>query len=166
MPRERERWLTQDLLKSLLHYDRDTGVFTWTKTAKAGRVAGTSHNEGYWHVTIRQRQFLAHRLAWLYVYGVWPTNDVDHMNGKRNDNRIANLREATRSENLRNTGKRQSNKSGFKGVSFCRETGRWSAIISVDYKSIRLGRFATPEEAHAAYVAAAERLHGEFARAA
>jgi hypothetical protein len=108
----------------------------------------------------------AHRLAYLYMLGEWPTDDIDHANGISSDNRWANLRPATRSQNLANKGKSPFNTSGFKGVSFCKTTDRWRAQIEVRGTPVHIGRYDTPEEAHAAYIEAAREYFGEFARAA
>lgn len=101
-----------------------------------------------------------HRL----IMGATKGQDVDHINGNTLDNRRENLRLSTRSENNMNKGKQRNNKSGYKGVYFCKWTNRWAAQIVVNRKKKLIGRFDTPEEAHEAYKAAALELHGEFAR--
>lgn len=161
--------LTAEKLRSLLAYDASTGVFTWLVTHHrivAGDIAGQGHPEGYWQITIEGRKYLAHRLAWLYVHGEWPKGELDHENLDRCDNRLGNLRPASRAQNSRNTAIRSTNTSGFKGVSFVKAELRWRATITVDGKQHYLGRFDAPEDAHDAYVEAAARFHGEFARAA
>ena len=111
------------------------------------------------------RRYLAHRLAWFYVYGEWPRKGLDHINRDRLDNRIANLREADHAQNVQNRGPMSNNKSGFKGVFFNpRHTQPWQAQITARGQYFNLGRYATAEEAHEAYKEAAARLHGEFAR--
>ena len=158
--------------RARLDYDPATGVLTWKTTPLengswnrwAGRTAGAVNAAGYLKVMFRDRPIMAHRLAWLIHYGELPPPFLDHINCVRTDNRIANLRPASRTENNRNGGMRKNNTFGFKGVCFCTQTGRWQAAITVDRRSIRLGRFDTPEEAHEAYRAAAERYHGPFAR--
>jgi hypothetical protein len=161
--------LTLERLREALDYDPGTGAFAW-RIAKRGinkcDPAGTVI-KGYVQIGLDQVFYRAHRLAWLYVYGRWPQGDIDHINGVRGDNRIANLREATHSQNMANRGPQKNNKSGFKGVSQHTQTGKWIAFIkakSGNSKVRNLGSFDTPEEAHRAYRAAASELFGEFAR--
>ena len=153
--------LTAERVRELLHYDPETGVFLWRvryQRVKIGDVAGCLHPDGYIRITISRRRFYSHRLAWLHVYGEWPTAEVDHINGSRSDNRLANLRAASHSENQHNRRKKQANnRSGFLGVWPYR--GKFRASIKFDGKPLHLGTFPTPEEAHAAYVAAKRRLH-------
>lgn len=159
--------ITQGCLKELLHYDPETGVFTWVapsgRRAKIGDVAGWASGRGYLGIRINRRAYYAHRLAWLYVHGAWPAQDIDHVNGVRSDNRLANLREATRSQNLANTRPRRS---APKGTWLHRETGKWCAAITVNGRLRHLGLFASRDDAHAAYAAAANQHFGEFARTA
>jgi hypothetical protein len=163
--------LTAERLRDLLDYDPETGVFLWKKdgrgrTMRVGSVAGTMHSTGYTQINFGGEMWLAHRLAWLHVFGEWPREQIDHINGNRADNRIINLREATLSQNAANRKCRDDNASGFKGVSLNKSLGKWNAGIKVNGNMIRLGVFETPEQAHAAYCAAADKLHGEFARVA
>ena len=154
--------LTQERLKELLDYDPETGVFVRKAsrgTAKAGSVAGCMYNTGYIMIRIDSKDYTAHRLAWLYVYGCWPTNQIDHINRVKDDNRLCNLREATQSENNWNVGKYKNNKSGLTGVSWHNSTKKWQAQISVNGKLIYLGLFDTPEEGHAAYLKAKAAHH-------
>lgn len=150
-------------LKALLAYDPQQGVFTWLDD---GRVAGCGTANGYVVVGIGGRLYLAHRLAWLWMTGAWPAAHVDHRNRAKNDNRWENLREATVPQNLANSGPRASSKSGVKGVSWCRSTGKWRATITIDGKQRSLGRHVKLECAEAAYRAAAIRHFGEFAEVA
>lgn len=163
-----QKTVTQSRLRELLNYDPVSGVFTWKMslktTIKVGDAAGGKKPVGYLYIGIDQRIYLAHRLAWFYMTGEWPKADIDHVNGIRDDNRFCNLREATRSENLQNKGASPSNHSGFKGVSFSKSKRRWDARIVANKKRYYLGSFGTPEEAHAAYCAAARKYHGEFSR--
>ena len=155
-------------LKELLDYNPETGAFTWRVTLGARAQAGTTlygaNSHGYKVLRLDRQLYRAHRLAWLHFYGVWPSKGIDHINGVRGDNRIANLREANQSENMANDRRRSNNKSGFKGVSWAKSEGKWQAHIMVRYKSMCLGKFDTPEAAHEAYRAAALRHFGEFAR--
>ncbi len=154
--------MDQDTLKSLLHYDKASGVFRWLKSsggrAKAGKEAGCNRPDGYVSIRVNGTRFLAHRLAWLYEFGRMPDGILDHINGNRSDNRIDNLREATYSLNHQNRGIMSINTSGFIGVSK-RAYSRWRASITVDGKFISLGSFATKEEASAAYLAAKQKHH-------
>lgn len=160
--------LTQEQLMDVLHYNPDTGIFTWVsptnRRIKAGDVAGTINCSGYSRTKVLGQEYLAHRLAWLYVTGAWPTGMVDHVNCNPLDNRFANLRIATNSQNLANQRLNSRNTSGFKGVTSYR--GRWRATLVKNRKSNHLGYFDTPLEAHEAYCAAAKVHFGEFARAA
>lgn len=156
--------LQAERLRELLAYNHDTGVFTWRVRrgpSRAGSVAGSKQSNGYLHIMIDGRDYKAHRLAWLHVHGSWPVEHIDHINGDPADNRLANLRDATQSQNMKNSRLQLHNTSGFKGVS--RNRGRWIAHIRHEGRLINLGRFDTAEAAHAAYVAAAIRLAGEYA---
>lgn len=156
--------LTRDRLKELMHYDQETGVFTRLVTtnnrgAKAGDTAGSKSKNGYLFVSIGYKKYLLHRLAWLYVHGCWPEKDIDHINGIRTDNRIANLRDVSRSENLQNTrGPRANSSSGLLGVSFDKGRNKWTSQIMLDGKHIHLGRFDDKEKAHQEYLKA-KRIH-------
>lgn len=165
---EKEAALSLDEARAILAYDAGTGELTWRKSARRGWVgkpAGTPHSRGYVSVNISRRIYLAHRLAWFLHYGRWPSGQVDHRDGDRANNSIANLREATQSQNSGNMRMRPNNRCGFKGVCLD-QNGRYQAQITKNGRQRGLGRFSTPEEAHAAYVAAAKQAFGEFARAA
>ena len=155
------RELTPESLREYLHYDPDTGHFTWIKflnpRAPVGRVANCKLPTGYIQVSIFGEQYLAHRLAWFYTYGVWPTHQVDHINGVRDDNRIVNLRDIPVQRNLENLRKPRG-KNPYLGCSQ-RVDGKWKAEITANGKYYWLGSFGTPEEAHAAYVEAKRKLH-------
>lgn len=159
--------LTHDLVKQRLVYDEITGVFTWRTNwykVLAGQIAGVEMPDGYWRISIYRNQVLAHRLAWFYIHGAWPKGEIDHINGNRSDNRIVNLRVATRRQQLMNQKLLKRNKSGYKGVHFVKDVKKWNAQIKIDGKSTSLGFFDDPKEAHAAYVEAAERAFDKFAR--
>lgn len=157
--------LTHELLKSLLHYDPETGAFTHIKgrhKVTAGMPAGTTTNDGYCQIYLLLKGYKAHRLAWLYMTGAWPTGEVDHIDLNRLNNRFSNLRDATGAQNRANCSARLRNPFGLKGVDKIGE--RYRAAITINRKRRHLGVFDTPEEAHAAYLDAAVAHWGQFAR--
>lgn len=161
--------LTQSDLKRILDYDPVTGAFAWaagvkSKKVKCGHPAGHIGHKGYQFIKVAGVRYPAHRLAWLYCYGEWPRPETDHINGDPADNRIANLRIATTRENQGNQKKRSDNRSGYKGVYWASDKCRWLARIKDRGRTRYLGAFDTPEEAHAAYVAASAKVFGEYAR--
>ncbi len=159
--------LTQSRLKELLDYDPETGLFTRRVARgnqRAGDTAGTLI-KGYIAILIDRKPYYAHRLAWFYVYGEWPKDEIDHINRRKADNQIANLREADRSQNMGNQKPSSLSKSGLKGANWRSDTGRWRAKIKLHGRNHYLGYFSTPEEAHATYVKKAQEIFGEFARA-
>lgn len=143
--------LTQKRLKELLHYDPETGIFTWRKyrsyNAPTGSVAGTHNSNGYIVICIDRSREFAHRLVWLYMHGYIPECTIDHINRDRLDNRLENLREATRQCNARNIGLQQNNTSGIKGVTWDKSRIKWVAFIKVSGKHIPLGRYADKSDA-------------------
>lgn len=154
--------LTQDRVKTLLLYDPDTGVFRWkVARSNAARLstAGTVCKKGYRRISIDAKTYPAHRLAWLYVYGVYPDTEMDHINRNRDDNRISNLRVANRFVNTQNTNGRKDNVSGHRGVGWHKISARWRARINVNNKCVNLGSFLSFEEAVAAYQQAAAKHH-------
>lgn len=157
--------LTQQRLRELLTYDDGSGKFYWAIKRghrKPGDLAGNPRKDGYVYIRIDNSLYSAHRLVFLYVNGSFPSSCVDHRNGIKSDNRMKNLRIASMQENMRNRGTQKNNTSGFKGVSFHKPTMKWKANIKVNGKSISLGYYVTPQDAHKAYCAAAEKYHGEF----
>lgn len=128
------------------------------------RVAGCKHHDGYIVIGLDYALWLAHRLAWLYMTGSFPSGLLDHKNGDRSDNRWSNIREASRAQNSQNTRRKRGHSCGYKGVSRSNKCKRFRAVITVDGKQIRLGNFATPEQANKAYAEAARQHFGEFAR--
>jgi hypothetical protein len=154
--------ITQAQLHQLFDYNPETGIFIrkikTSNNAKIG-VSGTDNGIGYIKLCINSKLYFAHRLAWLYVYGVFPNKNLDHINNNPSDNRICNLRLANQSENMQNTEKRKTNTSGYKGVTLRKDTGKWSAQITKNYKNFRLGCFNTAAEAYAAYCQAAKEMH-------
>ncbi len=162
--------MTPERLKEVLHYNPETGVFTWlirsSSRVRAGMTAGCDDGKGYVRITFEGRDYAAHRLAWLYMTGSWPTKTVDHINGDPADNRFANLRLAVMAENGKNRKISRNNKTGYKGVRLDKKRGTYRAVIVSNGKSIHLGVFKCPKEAYAAYCRAAEMYHGPFARLA
>ena len=135
--------ITQKRLKEVLHYDSETGVFTWlvSSCVKIGNVAGTTNSNGYIIICIDRKQYRAHRLAWLYVHGDFPDEDTDHINHIRGDNRINNIRCVSRQCNMRNASMKSNNKSGIVGVSWHKGACKWVASIRAEGHSIHLGTF-------------------------
>ena len=147
----------QTILKELLDYDKNTGIFTWLKTrsprAKAGDVAGNLRPDGYIRIGVKGSLYMAHRLAWLYVYGEWPSKEIDHINRVKSDNRIDNLKNCSSRENSLN--RSSSNVTGLTGVT---QVGkRFSSRIRVEGKKLHLGMFDTAEQAHEAYLNEAKK---------
>lgn len=160
--------LTAERLRSLLRYDPETGRFHWIVKRGAWKSrlesrAGSTGRNGYEYVRVDGRLYLAHRLATLFMTGRWPAADVDHINGDQSDNRWANLREASRQENLWNSAPRSTKRVREKGV--WRYEHGYRAAIYVGGKSRHLGVYGTAKEAHAAYAQEATKLRGKFARA-
>jgi hypothetical protein len=157
--------ITAEMLRERMSYDQETGVFRLRRSRtrwKAGQVAGSLGENGYVSIRVCGVLCLAHRLAWLYVHGEWPVEQIDHRNNDRTDNRLANLRPASVDQNARNNRIGGRNTTGLKGA--YRKRGKWRSTITVNGKQVSLGTFSTKEEAHAAYCAAAEKYFGEFAR--
>lgn len=146
-------------LRELLCYDPETGIFIRRRGQGAGLPAHLrSNRNGYGRISLDGHEWLAHRLAWLYVHGAWPSSQLDHINRNKLDNRICNLRLATHDLNQQNHIRaRRTNKIGLLGVSLSQ--GKWRAQITVNRKKIFLGRFDDPEQAHSAYLDAKARLH-------
>lgn len=169
--RDKYKAISHDLLTYLFRYEPETGDFVRAKPrqgASVGEVAGCivtnpATGKKYRHIGVNGEQLMAHRLAWFYVHGTWPVGEIDHIDGNSLNNAIANLREATRSQNSFNRGQQVTNTSGFKGVCWHKNRCKWAASITVDRKQKHLGYFPTAELAHAAYCEAAKKLHGDFA---
>lgn len=159
--------LTQERLRSVLNYCQDTGVFTWVCSGpgRKRQQAGCVDRSGYRFITVDYKQHLAHRLAWFYVHGEEP-EFIDHINGCRDDNSLANLRPATASQNQGNSKRPKHNTTGFKGVTVDKRNGKFLAKIWDRGGSRFIGSFETAAEAHDAYLNAARKKFGEFARAA
>lgn len=159
--------LTQARLKELLHYDPETGVFTWRRNygrVRKGTRAGYQEPCGRIQIRVDGRLYRAHRLAWLYKRGEWPRRQIDHRDGDHSNNRWKNLRSANNAQNQWNAGRSKNNSSGRKGVHRRNQTGRWRAFIGLDNRQKYLGDFDTFEEAAAARLAAEKQHHGVFRR--
>lgn len=155
--------LTQARLKELLKYDPETGEFTRIKrtgrSKPVGTVIKTPHSAGYLTAAIDGTEYLQHRLVWMYSFGHFPHADIDHVNGVRSDNRLANLREAARYQNHQNKGMQSNNTSGLIGVSWRSNRSRWIAQIRVLGVNRYLGSYKTADEAREAYLRAKETMH-------
>jgi hypothetical protein len=150
-----------------LSYDAASGEFKWMrggKNIRIGNIAGSLHSDGYRYIKVDQVRYSCQRLAWLFHTGDWPKENMDHINMDRSDNRIANLREATNSQNGFNSPMKRYNTSGFKGVSWSAREKKYRAQITANGKRNFLGSFDDPAAAAEAYKQAAQKLHGEFAR--
>ena len=156
---------TQSRVKELLSYDANSGLFFWTKNrsnVKAGAVAGCTSKNGYTLIRIDKKLFLAHRLAWIYCNGDDSVPDlIDHINGNKTDNRIENLRPATKVLNGQNRRAAQANNasSGLLGVAYISHTKKFTAYINKDERRQYLGLFENKEDAHEAYINAKRLLH-------
>lgn len=162
-PKDKYTGMTQARVKELMHYDPDTGIFRWLTAPKySSRKPGDQIDvwqAGYYRTCIDGRKYFLHRLAWLYVHGVWPDDQLDHINGDKLDNRLVNLRPATKAENRRNAPGFGS-VSGVKGV-YPHKYG-WIARIRLPGNMMNLGVHKTISEAAEAYRQAAVKYHGEF----
>jgi hypothetical protein len=170
--------LTAERLRELLHYDPETGKWTWRVdrhrrnngtgaiVARAGDLAGSRHHSGYTHIRIDGRKYGSSRLAWLYMTGAWPLLTIDHRNTRRDDDSWSNLRLASASQQCANQQRRRDNKSGLKGVCFNVRRQKFVAAVQINGKRRFLGYHLTAEAAHAVYAKAANDLHGAFARTA
>jgi len=153
--------ITQPDIKKLVHYDPNTGFFTWRESRKGaskGKRVGNRMGIGYIEMRVYGTRYLGHRLAWLYMTGEIPPEQVDHINHIRDDNRWCNLRLASISENRKNQSLNKRNTSGIIGVSFDKSRGKWEAKIKSDGKYFHLGRYADINDAVAARKAAEQDL--------
>ncbi|ECY5873973.1 Pathogenesis-related transcriptional factor and ERF protein [Salmonella enterica] len=158
--------IDQQELKRLLKYNPDTGVFYWLESrggVHAGCIAGSPDTNGYVQIRINTVAYLAHRLALFYTNGIWPSEQVDHINGVKNDNRICNLRNASPVENMRNTRLSRNNTSGIKGVCWHKGDKKWHAKCRTKGEARHLGCFTDIGDAERAVREFREATHGEFA---
>lgn len=157
--------VTVEHLRSVLSYDKETGLFTWIRSnnnrIKVGDVAGSRDKHGYVHIRISMRYYMAHRLAWLYAYGVWPSGDIDHIDGNPANSSLSNLRDVSRTMNMQNQRRAQiSSRTGLLGAWFDKKYSRWQSQITLPGgKRKHLGYFNSADAAHAAYVAAKRQFH-------
>jgi hypothetical protein len=162
--------------RKILAYDPKTGLITWTCDRRTGKGVGRVHvkagaeagtrvaQRGYKRIYVVDRQMYAHRLAWVLHYGEMPPPILDHADGNKGDDRIDNLRPATKAQNAYNSKLQSNNSTGFKGVHLSKKNGRFQANIKGGGKNRFLGYFDTAEEAHAAYCSAAVKYHKDYAR--
>lgn len=157
--------LTAERLRELVEYDPATGVMTWKKSRPGVKVSKAigAIRDGYRRASVDRKSYAVHRLAWLYVHGEWPNGEIDHINGVRDDNKLINLRVASRQQQTANSRVKSDNLSGAKGVCWHAKEKLWRARIWLSGRATSLGYFRTKEEAECAYRAAAERHFGEFA---
>lgn len=156
------------MVRRLFRYEPETGHLYWQepkRRALIGAVAGGLNDKGYIQVMLGGKLYRAHRLAWVYVHGkdIPPGMEIDHVNRNRSDNRLCNLRLASRFEQQANTKMREANTTGFRGVKWRARKSRWVASIRAYGKRIEIGSFLTKEEAGAAYIEARKKHLGEFA---
>lgn len=170
---------TPEELRQLLRYDPHTGKLFWLPRSRemfesdricrswntqfAGKEALTSHARGYCRGEVLRHCLAAHRVIWAIVHGAWPAGEIDHINNNPSDNRLANLRHVTRSQNQMNARKHKDGTTGFKGVTYRKDTGSFMARIWVRNECRHLGSYPTAEAAYAAYYDAAQVLHGSYA---
>lgn len=154
-------------LKTFLSYVPESGAFVWVnptgRRAKPGAIAGSLWPSGYIGITCRGKRYLAHRLAWAFTNGEWPDRDLDHTNRVKTDNRIGNLRLATRAENNVNAGLRCTNTSGVKGVYWSKRSSRWIARVQSGGRQVHVGAFKSLDDASAAVAQAYAKAFGDFA---
>lgn len=167
LPQDRKRGLTANELRERLRYEPETGQFFQRKRTNQWPIdqeVGSISPNGYRRIRIDNKKYMAHRLAWLYVLGEWPSKWLDHKDGNRANNIWSNLREATASQNMVNAKTRKTNKLGIKGVRL-HENGRYQARVGIGNSRYKhLGLFDTLEEAREAYRVAVIERNGDFAR--
>lgn len=162
--------LSQEYLKSILDYNPISGLFVWRSRVNdkrfnanfAGKVAGVLTKQGYIEIKISDKIYRSHRLAFLFITGEHPIDEIDHRDGNKSNNRFDNLRQANKIQNGQNRRKYKNNTSGYKGI---RKNGtKWAATIKINKIDKFLGNFNCPTAAHFSYCKAAKKYHGEFAR--
>ncbi len=168
-----------EYLNECFDYDPESGgVLTWKErpvehfseehrhrawnTAHAGKVIGSTAREGYTSVRILKRTYNMHAVCFAIHHSRWANGAVDHKDADTTNNKIGNLREATKAQNGRNRGENKNNTSGYKGVYYHKKSTKWRAIIGVNGEDRYLGYFHSPLDAYFAYCYAALELHGDF----
>lgn len=155
--------VSAELARSMLAYDAESGELRWqldvpSPNRRGGQVAGRLRADGYRDVRIAGHLVLSHRLVWLLHHGQWPEREIDHINGDKADNRVANLREADRATNMQNQRRAKAqNKTGFLGVH--KIGSGYCAQITINRRQTHIGVYATAEQAHSAYVTAKRSAH-------
>jgi hypothetical protein len=143
--------LTQSELKELIDYDAETGVFTWIQSPRnnipSGSIAGSIDSKGYVRILYKKKLYLGHWLAWFFVYNKWPDNELDHINGNPTDNRICNLRDVTRKQNMENKKVYKNSKTGYAGVTWHSRDKKWNVRIGHYGKRISIGYFDNLDDA-------------------
>ena len=155
----KEARTTIEQLRASILYQPETGKFFSTRT---GKSVGFKAGGGYVGVWVAGESFQAHRVALAITRGEWPAQHVDHINGEKADNRLANLRDCSQMENRHNTRKRICNTSGATGVAWHAASSKWQVRISINRKRIHIGLFSNTDDAARAYAAAAIKHYGEF----
>jgi hypothetical protein len=156
--------LTQQELMTILNYDPNTGLFRWKYQIGNGKripnaIAGSKKKDGYIYIGVNGKVYKAHRLAWLYVTGSWPSNTIDHINGIKDDNRFNNLRDIEHRFNVQNISVPKNNTTGYTGVSWHKASQKWLAKIRINHKAIHLGIFDNINDAIAARKTAEQQYH-------
>jgi len=159
--------LDSDRLRELLIYNPETGKWLWKvrrNRMPLGSKAGTISGDGYINISVDGLVYRAHRLAWLYMTGEWPSRQIDHEDTNRSNCKWNNLRISNQSQNIANSRRRSNNSSGYKGVSWNKRLSKWKAYIMKDGKNYNLGFFDHAIDASIAYQRAAVEMFGAFAR--
>lgn len=159
--------ISHEELKRLLHYDPETGVWTWLCGRLHGRIAGCIDKSrgNYLFIMVKRRKYRAHLLAWFYMTGSWPSHLVDHRDRKKNNSAFSNLRPATKTQNATNANLYSNNTSGFKGVYLNRKTRSWRVEINHGGKKLGFGSYACRPAAHFVHLVEYDRLFGEYGNA-
>ncbi|HCR3032587.1 TPA: HNH endonuclease [Escherichia coli] len=137
-------------IRSALNYNQDSGVFTWAESRGSqskGSIAGSVNSDGYIAIQVFGITYLAHRLAWLFVYNEMPPQEIDHINRRKTHNAISNLRLASRSQNTSNSSVRDDSESGVKGIRYRKDIGKYQCRLTIDGKRVCVGSYSTIEEA-------------------
>ena len=158
--------ITQQELKELLHYNPETGIFTWkvstARRVSSGDVAVTKRKDGYIQIKLNNELILSHRLIWIYMYGYLPKY-IDHINGQRDDNRIINIREVSNQQNSLNSKISKNNTSGIKGVYWDKSRNKWTVRLAIDGKGKFFRRFDDIDLAKLVIEEVRNKYHGKYA---